>query len=799
MRSHQEFDSMQVQERTPLADEAPTATQTADPDASPDGTDSSALGSHGLYRLGLGYGRLIYRVRWVVLALWVIGLAASVPFASSLGSVLSGGGYNFSNSDSVKAANLAEQVVHQPASQVLVVFQSADAPVGDPAYQAELSDFLSRAGSLSGLASAPTQGPVGADGKTTIVVLSYNQSEEGVEQQLSDLRADLPASGPAKAYVTGSPAVYHEFNQLTQEETQRAEEAALPLALVVLVIVFGSLVAAAMPLALALFVVPIALAIVYAIAVHQQTSIFVLSIASIIGLGISIDYSLFMVRRFREELARGRAPADAVGWTVATAGEAIFFSGMTVMIGFAGLTLIGIQFMTSLGVGGATVVAVAVLAALTLLPALLGIIGVRLNALRIPVLGRIMGATSREEAHGEAGGFWHGLAMGVMRQPVLVILGVVVLLAALGWPIFSLRVGTPDASALPKSSEARQGNDILSAQFPQFAGNTIQIAVQSPDGSSILTSDNLTRLDAFTQWLDTQPHVIGVVSLTQFPMGGQGQSIPKDQLLQLYSSGQYAQVPGLKQLVGSLAGGDTTIVTVQSDLAVGSDEAASQITSLRAHADQAQGLKVYVGGFQAVTQDFDGYLYDNFPRAIAFILLATFVVLLLMFRSLLLPIKAILMNVLSVSAAYGVLVFVFEQGHFADQLNFTPESTIDSTIPILLFCVLFGLSMDYEVFLLSRIREEWLRTRDNRYAVARGLEKTGGVITNAALLFVIVTGAFTFTGIIITKEIGLGMTVAILVDAAIIRTLLVPATMRLLGRWNWWLPGFSLPPKQGAR
>jgi RND superfamily putative drug exporter len=466
------------------------------------------------------------------------------------------------------------------------------------------------------------------------------------------------------------------------------------------------------------------------------------------------------------------------------------------MIGFGGLLFIGIPFMTSLGVGGMTVVAVAVAAALTLLPALLAVLGTRVNALRPPVLGRIMGATNRAEARD--GGFWHALALGVMRRPILVILGVVVLLVGLGWPIFGLRVGTPDASALPADSEARQGGDILTAQFPQFSGNMIQLAVQTPDGSSILAEENLARLDALTQWLNHQPHVIGVISLTQFPVGQQGQVIPKEQLLALYSSGAYKQSPALTQLVGSMASGGTTIVSVRSDTEVGTDAAAAQIASLRAHKDAAGGLNVSVGGFQALTQDFNGYLYGNFPRAIAFVLLATFVVLLLMFRSLLLPLKAVLMNVLSLGAAYGVLVFVFVQGHFADQLHFEPSPTIDSTIPILLFCALFGLSMDYEVFLLSRIREEWLRTKDNRYAVARGLEKTGGVITNAALLFVIVTGAFTFTGIIITKEIGLGMTVAVLVDAAIIRTLLVPATMRLLGRWNWWLPGFPLPPKQRA-
>ncbi|HKS71401.1 MAG TPA: MMPL family transporter, partial [Ktedonobacterales bacterium] len=206
-----------------------------------------------------------------------------------------------------------------------------------------------------------------------------------------------------------------------------------------------------------------------------------------------------------------------------------------------------------------------------------------------------------------------------------------------------------------------------------------------------------------------------------------------------------------------------------------------------------EGLNVYVGGFQAVSLDFNDYLYGNFPKTIAFVLIVTFLLLLLMFRSLLLPLKAVLMNVLSISAAYGVLVWVFQWGNLHTQLGFISEGFVETTVPVLLFCILFGLSMDYEVFLLSRIREEWLRSGNNRYAVARGLEKTAGVITNAALIFVIVTAALAFTTLVTTKEVGVGMTVAVLVDATIIRSLLVPATMRLLGRWNWWLPGRPVP------
>ena len=745
--------------------------------------------AHGLYRVGLAYGRFIYRIRWVVVALWLIALIASVPFAARIASVLTGGGYSYTGSEATRANNLISDKLHQPPSQLLVVFQSPNTPVSDASYQSEIQRFTSQAENYPHVIDV-AQPQTGRDGRTSLVVLSFNENSSDLQHQLTDFRKIVPTAGPAKAYVTGDPAVYDEFTTITQQDTERAEAAALPIALVVLIVVFGTLLAAVTPLLLAMVAVPVALAVIYVIALHSDTSVFVTNVATIVGLGISIDYSLFMVRRFREELAQGRSVRDAVGWTVATAGEAILFSGMTVMIGFFGLMLIGIQFMTSFGLGGAVVVACSVLAALTMLPALLSILGPRINALRLPLLGRHV-MTTREDA--ERRGFWHAWALGVMRRPVLIVLVVGVLLVALGWPIFSLNIGTPTSASLPAGSEAKQGFDIVSQQFPSANENPVLIVAQTPDGSSMLTSDNLARVQNLTDWVAAQDHITGVTSLTHVPATPGQPVIPEQQLVTLYTTGAYAKSPGLVQLVHSTTNGDTTVITASANTPLDSAAGKALIDHLRAHKSEGEGLTVLVGGFQATSLDFNRYLYDNFPKAILFILVATFVLLLIMFRSLLLPLKAIVMNVLSVSAAYGVLIYVFQWGNGSSLLGFTSDGFIDSTIPILMFCILFGLSMDYEVFLLSRIREEWLRLGNNRAAVARGLERTGGVITNAALLFVIVTGAFTFTRVVTTKEIGLGMTVAVLVDATIIRSLLVPATMRLLGRWNWWLPGRPVP------
>jgi len=761
---------------------------------------TSTLESHGLYRLGLAYGRQVYRFRWFIIALWIIILGVSIPFASQISSVLQGGGYSFQNSESIRVDNLLTSKLHQPLTQALVIFQSTNTLVSDPAYQQEVQDLMAKARTFPNVTQV-TQAGTGQDGRTTYVIVNFNQSEDKVESQVEDFHKLLPTSGPAKVYLTGDPAIFRAITTTTQQDVERAEIAALPIALLVLLVVFGTLIAAAMPILLAIIAVPVALAVVYAIALHYSMSIFVLNIASIIGLGISIDYSLFMVRRFRDELAEGRSAQDAVSWTIATAGEAILFSGLIVMIGFSGLLLIGVPIMISMGIGGAVVVGVAVLAALTLLPSLLGVLGPHINSLRIPVFNRFTMRSEKRAASAnmekEPRGFWELWAWGVMRRPVLIIVAVSALLLLLSWPIFSISIGTAGATSLPKGSESRQGIDILNAQFPETTQYPIFITAQTIDGSSILTSENLAKLDNLSKWIAAQEHVTGVISLTQIPSTPGAPVLSQQQLAALYSTGAYQHNPGMAQLVAATTNGDTTLITVKTDAKVDSSEGKALIDNLRA-GDQAagQGLKVQVGGFQAISLDFNRYLYNNFPKAIAFILIATYILLLLMFRSVVLPLKAILMNVLSVCASYGVLVFIFQWGNFSNILNFTADGFLNSIIPILLFCILFGLSMDYEVFLLSRIREEWLLTHNNRWAVARGLAKTGGVITNAALLFVIVCGAFTFTSVVVTKEMGLGMAIAVLVDATIIRTLLVPATMRLLGRWNWWMPGRPLPPKQ---
>lgn len=757
----------------------------------------------GLQAFRLAYSDVVYRCRWYFIALWSIGLLVSVPFAHLLPTLLRNSGYTISNSESQQVTTTMTMILHQPATQILVMLHSAHTLVSDPSYQQEVQTLVARAQSFKHVIGV-AQGGTGQDGHTTFLAVGFDLNQDVIGQQLPDFRrALLPdghVSGPAQVQLTGDPVVANEIQLDTQADVETAEMIALPLTLLVLLMVFGSVVAALLPLLLAAVAVPTALAMISVVASHVETNIFVLNIASILGLGLSIDYSLLMSRRFREEIARGREVREAVALTIATAGEAVLFSGLCVIIGFTSLLFINIPVTNSFALGGLAVACTAVAAALTLLPALLSVFGMRVNALRIPLLQRIRRSEKitrhlsdmpgQRAGDEHSSGFWHRLAMTVMKRPVLMIVLTATLLLLLGLPALSLNPGLPAASALPGQSEARQGLEVLSQAFPDINNDPIYVTVRTHDGSSMLTAQHLEQLRTLSQHLAEPRHITALSSLTNLPQTPETARLTQQQLRQLYLTGAYKRLPLLAQFVAATTKGNTTVITMKANVLPDSSSGETLIDQLRTIAHQNEnGLVVQVGGASANSLDFDRVLYSSFLRTLLFLFVATYMLLLWMLRSLFLPLKAIVMNVLSITASFGALVFVFQQGHLAQTLNFTSNGIIDRFVPILLFCTLFGLSMDYEVFLLLRIREEWEATHANRVAVARGLEHTGGVITNAALLFAIVSGAFILTSLIVTKELGLGITLAVLVDATIIRTILVPAGMQVMGRWNWWFPG----------
>ena len=512
--------------------------------------------------------------------------------------------------------------------------------------------------------------------------------------------------------------------------------------------VFGTLVAALLPMTLTVFTIVFALGVTALIGQTFQLSFFVTNMITMIGLAVGIDYSLFIVSRFREERARGLEKLDAIGRAGSTATRAVFFSGVTVVVALFGMLIIPTVIFQSLGLGAILAVVAAVAASLTLSPAILSLVGDRVNRLRVPLIGR-RGGTRTAEANG---GFWDWVTRSVMRRPVVSLVIAAGILGAAAIPVADMKTGFNDVSSFPDGFETKEAFLLLEKEFSFGLVSPLEIVIDGDIGSSAVR-DGIDRLreavlrdEAFVGEPTLEANAAGDLALLSAPLTGP-------------SSGDVA-VGAVKRLRGehiptAFAGVPATVL---------------------------------VTGAPAFNQDFFE-LTDRFtPIVFAVVLGLSFVLLTIVFRSIVVPIKAILMNLLSVGAAYGLMVLVFQKGVGAGLLGYQQSGAIDAWIPLFLFTVLFGLSMDYHVFLLSRIRERYDQTGDNSEAVAYGLRSTAGLITGAALIMVAVFGAFSSGNLVMFQQVGFGLAVAILLDATIIRSVLVPATMRLLGNANWYMP-----------
>jgi RND superfamily putative drug exporter len=578
--------------------------------------------------------------------------------------------------------------------------------------------------------------------------------------------------------LAGGPAFYGDVQTVSESDLRRSELISLPLAAIALLLVFGSVVAAALPLAVGGAAVAAALAGIFIVANLTAMSIFVLNLATLLGLGLGVDYSLLMTSRFREELeARGRRPdavEEAIVATVGTAGRAVFFSGVTVLLGLLGLVLFDFMILRSVGIAGAIVVALAVTAALTLLPALFAFVGVRLDSLRVR---RVVG-TPRED------GPWARLANWVMARPVAVLVPTLGVLLLLGVPFLHVQLNAPDSRILPETVDSRIWFDRLEQAFGPGPFAPIVLAVRT-DGPATSPA-NVAALYDYTRRLSADPRVATVDSLVDVDP-----RLTLQQYQLLYASPTGPPDRFVQEALASTTKGNLTSITITTNYGPNDAPGRQLVRDLRSGTGvlaPPAGMTVLVGGGAADVEDVVTGIGADFPRTAAFILVSTFVVLFLLLRSVILPIKAVVMNALSILASFGALVWIFQDGNLGQLLGTRPLGFVETTQPVILFCVLFGLSMDYEVFLLTRMRESWDATHDNRTAVAHGLERSGRIVTSAALIVVVVAGSFAFADIVLIKALGLGIAIAVALDATVVRALLVPATMRLIGDWNWWLP-----------
>jgi RND superfamily putative drug exporter len=717
----------------------------------------------------------------VVIAWLALGIV-SIPFALQAPGVLRAGGFIRPDLESAEAKAVLEREIGLAEAAVVVVFHSDTLRAGDPAFEAAaaaaVADVPTAAHVTRVVPHTLSSRQVSADGRTAYDIVLLDLPADDSPEALPGLRAALRDQPGITVGLSGGPAFYGDVQAVSEADLRRSELISLPLAALALLLVFGSVVASAVPLVVGGAAVVVALAAIYVVAGLTPMSIFVLNLATLLGLGLGVDYSLLMTSRFREELAaRGwqrDAVEDAVAATSRTAGRAVFFSGLTVLLGLLGLVLFGFMILRSVGIAGAVVVAFAVAAAMTLLPAVLAIVGVNLERLRV----------RRVKPRPPEAGAWSRLAWAVMRRPIAVLVPTLALLLLLGTPFLHVTFNAPDARILPEDAPSRAAFDLLAEQFGPGPFAPIVLAVRTM--GEAVEPQNLEALYDYSRRLAADPRIERVDSLVDVD--------PRMTLSQyqlLYREGQAPPDRFVAAVLESTTKGDLTAFTVVTPYGPNEAIARGLVGDLRSAGGglaPPSGMTVLVGGGAADVEDVVTGIAAEFPRTALFILVSTYIVLLLLLRSVLLPLKALAMNALSIAASFGALVWIFQDGNLSMLLGTRPLGFVETTQPVILFCVLFGLSMDYEVFLLTRMRETWEATGDNPTAVATGLERSGRIVTSAALIVIVVAGSFAFADIVLIKALGVGIAIAVALDATIVRALLVPATMRLLGHWNWWVP-----------
>jgi len=668
-------------------------------------------------------------------------------FAFQLPSILSGSGFEMEGSYATTQKVLEEEF-NQTSSTVILLFEQ-EKTASTRAFQKYIQDTLDQVSTVNNGGNTPAQFKdnyayvtVSLDKETTV-----NQIKSQLHNQSNEFNVSL----------TGGPVIEEEMSKGSQSDLKNAEMIGLPIAMIVLLLAFGGLVAASIPLVIGIITVVATMGLVYFLGQYINLSIFVLNVVPMIGIALSIDFALLYINRFREELLVHDIKLAIIN-TTKTAGRSIAFSGACVALGLSGMLLIQVDIFSSVAIGGIAVVIVAVLSALTFLPALLGLVGHRINKAMI-----------FKRNDGEAK--WRKFATFVMKRPILMSLVTIIILIIAILPIKDMELEIPDASALPADSETRIAYETFDEVFLPNDESNVVFVLDAKD--ELLTEGSLSNVESFISELQENELVDRVDSI--FSAAGDMNSE------QFYGMTQDPQM--LKQLtpvLESMTTNDKTLLYVTLAAPGPSKQAKNWVREIE---EKEMPLNFTMGGYSKFNQEIFDEINEKVPLGLLFIIITTYLILLVAFRSVLIPIKAILMNMLSLGASFGIVVWIFQEGHFG-----IDPTAIGVMIPVIAFAIVFGLSMDYEVFLISRIQEEYLKTKDNDFATLEGLTITSKIITAAAAIMIVVTGAFAFTEIVPVKQIGIAVALAILIDATLVRMILVPSLMKLLGDWNWWMP-----------
>lgn len=719
--------------------------------------------------------------RWPLLGLLVVLLAVGSAYSIGTPDVLVSGGFDDPESESSEAAEILRDTFDMGQPEVVVAYSHPDARVSDRVFRGALEPILralERRPEVTRLTSpyaTPPSALQSADGHAVLVSVSL-RGGMAAEQDFARIEPMLRAPG-LTTEVGGSLPATLQAQAAAERDLVRGEIIAFPLVALLLVLFFRSALLAVFPLVVGGLAVAGALSCLRLLSHVTDVSVFAMNIVTFLGLGVAIDYALFMTSRYRDELATGCGVETAVERTVVTAGRTITYSGIAVAASLAGLLVFPLKLLQSIAIGGIAVVLLVLLASLLFVPAGLAALGSRIGWLSFR-----WGEKRRLERPGHPG-YWERLAGAVTRRPLLVTVATTVMLLFLGAPFLRMEEGIGGAAVLPADAEARQVMDLLdSGRFPTNATTPVVAVLRLDEPAA--TPEGRTAVGRFADAAYALPGVVAVESIA----GAEDRRVPPVPRARLSPAEQQARAR-------ALIAGNLTVVRLTTDSAPDSATSRGLVAELRALS--VPGVHQLIGGQAAHIVDVRAAISSNLPLAAALICAATFVVLFLAFGSVVMPLKAIVMNALSLSAAFGALVWIFQDGRFERLLNYRSTGSIDLILPVVLFAVLFGLAMDYELFLLSRIREAYEETGDGRSSVSLGLQQTGRVITRAAVLLITVMLGFITADMALVKEIGVGVTIAIVVDVTLVRALLVPSTMALLGRYNWWAPGFLVRARAG--
>jgi putative drug exporter of the RND superfamily len=714
-------------------------------------------------------GGFIYRYRKWTLAIWILIILGFGFFALKLSSVLSGNGFEFDGMYKETRHILEEEFGH-PKSSIIVLFER-EKTISDEQWTKFLNANMETAKQVasSDRIISPFERDEMLKERFAYGLITFDKDAGILGEEIKKLKKNLTNEKGLNATLTGEPVIVKDLNEASQKDLAKAEMIGLPIALVILVLSFGGIIAAGIPLVIGIISILVTMGIVYFFSYSMDLSIFILNIVPMIGLALSIDFALLFINRYKEEL-KEKNIQDAIQVTVSTAGRSIIFSGLCVFIGLSGLLFIEIDIFQNVAIGGMTVVFVSVLSALTFLPAILSMIGEKINSLSV----WSMKETSEN--------VWKTFAILVMKKPIFMVIGALAILLTGLLPAKDMNLAIPGLDALPEKYPSRIAFETFQKHFiSKEKSDTNKVVIILESNGRILDKNQIKDASNIIDNIKKNPLVVAIDS----PFAASGLN-DATQFSEFITKGNSLHT---KSILDYFIRDEKMLLNVylKEDI-----ESSTLMRWVREWSEKDLGMKAYFGGSPKFEQEIFDEIFTKAPYGLLLILISTFIILMAAFRSLLIPIKAIIMNMLSLGATFGIVVWIYQQGHFGME-----PVDIALILPVFVFSLVFGLSMDYEVFLISRIQEFYLKTGNNSESTIAGLTSTSKIITSAAAIMIVVTGAFAFTGVMPVKQLGVGIAIAIFIDATIIRMILVPALMKLLGDWNWWFFGINSKKQLG--